>query len=721
MFIFGWGPRETLINSDAFDCPVCKTTTQRKHVRQRSWMSFFFIPILPISSSRDFIRCQACQSIIPIDAYLGQSNGPVRLSRQALMGMICGLFSLLTFCIARISIPNAICAIALGHVALRDIRKNHPNVDGRSLAIAALGLGYPALILSSAIGLSSLLRPGQFAGNERAEDSIEAIADPQGDPGTFRASDSPNEAFKNAEYQIASKRDQPAGRGNSPEAIEMAKLFSERIRELSDEVFTKGRKPLLQLSDGEYLTFCELHPDRVLFLVHVPSYRKFTSDAKKTLAQLSWLVAQSTTAGHFKGEAKLGVGLRGVLTYGDILLGTVPASTEDSVTAFRSGDKEELLKFFKAETPLDLPARGDLSGTPPPAPLVPAPVVPAPVAPAPVAPAPGRSKPGRSKPKIDFANKISVELTGSIENTSWGTTSIALSPDGKWLATGKMDDKLALFEVATGKPIGEPYPLSQAGQVTAVAFSAQGDHLVAGSYSGKTFAWQVSPDGSLLNEQEFFRFDSQIVTLATSPKFGFFIGASRKGTVAWQPFGLQKTQPRLMQQFQKEVCAVWLPSSGDEAMATDGARWIRFSLRDGEVSESDDLGIKSANLACFSRSGERLVIADSNTLHLTDLAQRTTRKSIKLPRGDMAYALKFHPQENWVAVGMRGKVALFDFDRAELIAYADAESVFYQTNLEFSSDGRSLAATSDSARDTIKLFRIGQSKLESTTPEEPQP
>ena len=702
-------------------------------------MSFFFIPILPISSSRDFIRCQACQSIIPIDSYLGQSNQPVRLSRQALVGMLCGLFSLLTFCIARISIPNAICAIALGHVALRDIRKNHPNVDGRSLAIAALGLGYPALILSSAIGLSSLLRPRQFAGNDPVEDSIEAIADPQVNPGTFRASDSPNESFKNAEYQIASKRDQPAGRGNSPEAIEMAKLFSERIRELSDEVFTKGRKPLLQLSDGEYLTFCELHPDRVLFLVHVPSYRKFTSDAKKTLAQLSWLVAQSTTAGHFKGEAKLGVGLRGVLTYGDILLGTAPASTEDSVTAFRTGDKEDLLEFFKAKIatdstvrdmsktvpnlpssdpfepqptpPLESPARGDLSVTTPPAPVVPAPEV----------PLPGRSKPSRSKPMIDFANKISVELSGAIENTSWGTTSIALSPDARWLAAGKMDDKLALFEVATGKPIGEPYPLLQAGQVTAVAFSAQGDHLVAGGYSGKTFAWQVSPDGRLLNEQEFFRFDSAIVTLATSPKFGFFIGASRKGTVAWQPFGLQKSQPRLMQQFQKEVCAVWLPSSGDEAMATDGARWIRFSLRDGEVSESDDLGIKSANLACFSRSGQRLVIADFNTLHLTDLTQRTSRKSIKLPRGDMAYALKFHPEENLVAVGMRGKVAIFDFDRAELIAYADAESVFYQTNLEFSSDGRSLAATSDSARDTIKIFHIGQSKLESTTHEEPQP
>ena len=294
----------------------------------------------------------------------------------------------------------------------------------------------------------------------------------------------------------------------------------------------------------------------------------------------------------------------------------------------------------------------------------------------------------------------------SIETTSWGTTSIALSPNGKWLAAGKPDDKLALFDVASGKPIGQPYSLPQSGQVTAVTFSAAGDHLIAGGYSGKTFAWQVTPDGRLTREQEAFRFDSEIVTLTTSPTFAFFMGASRKGTVAWQPFGNNKAQPRLMQQFQKGVHAVWLPVSGDEAMATDGSRLIRFSLRDGEASDSDDLGIKSARLAGFGRSGKRLVIADSNTLHLVDLTQVTSRRSIRLPRGEMAYSLKFHPQENWVAVGMRAKVALFDFDRAELIAYADAESVSYQKNLDFSSDGSLLAAASDSARDSIKLYHL---------------
>jgi hypothetical protein len=142
-----------------------------------------------------------------------------------------------------------------------------------------------------------------------------------------------------------------------------------------------------------------------------------------------------------------------------------------------------------------------------------------------------------------------------------------------------------------------------------------------------------------------------------------------------------------MQQFQKDVHAVWLPAGGDEAMATDGSRLIRFSLRDGEASGSNDLGIKSARLASFGRSGKRLVIADSNTLHLVDLTQVTSHRSIKLPRGEMAYSLKFHPQENWVAVGMRAKIS-------------------YQKSLDFSSDGRLLATASDSARDSIKIFRL---------------
>jgi hypothetical protein len=516
-------------------------------------------------------------------------------------------------------------------------------------------------------------------------------------------------------------------------------------------MFTSDKKPLLQLSDGEYLTFCELHPDRCLFLVHVPSYRKFTGDAKRALAQLAWLAAQATAAGELKGEAKLGVGLRGVLTYGDILIGTAPASSEETVTPSREGDKDDLIAFFidpapSASDPIASsrdPSSGSTPGpralaqndpaaaTPdtifdPPATSAPgvAPGVPSadPFVPLPSPQAAGRpsprdvasSKPNpsakpareRDKPKVDFVNQISVERIGTVENTTWGSTSIALSPDGKWLATGKLDEKLALFETSSGNPIGQPYPMTQFGQVTAVAFSATGDHLIAGGYSGKTMVWQVMPDGRLQNEREMIRFDGEVSALATSPKFSFFIGTSRKGTVAWQPFGPNQAAARSIKPFEKDVHAVWLPASGDEGVATDGSRLVRFSLRDGEIKGFDALGIKNVRAASFSRSGKRLAVADSNTLHLFDLTAAPTLRSVKLPRGELAHGIKIHPQETWIAVGMRGKVGIFDFERAELVAYADTESVSYQKNLDFSADGNVMATTSESSRDKILLFRL---------------
>ncbi len=64
------------------------------------------------------------------------------------------------------------------------------------------------------------------------------------------------------------------------------------ILEVRDTAFTKGKKPLFQLSSGQFITYVELHDDRALFLVHVPEYRKFSDEAKKQLAELAWTVAQ---------------------------------------------------------------------------------------------------------------------------------------------------------------------------------------------------------------------------------------------------------------------------------------------------------------------------------------------------------------------------------------------------------------------------------------------
>src|SRR5947209_911546 len=65
---------------------------------------------------------------------------------------------------------------------------------------------------------------------------------------------------------------------------------------------------------------------------------------------------------------------------------------------------------------------------------------------------------------------------------------IALSPDGKWAATGATDKKLRLWNTETGKLHGEP--LEHEGPVYPVAFSADSKTVVGGSDRGAKL-WEV--------------------------------------------------------------------------------------------------------------------------------------------------------------------------------------------------------------------------------------
>lgn len=698
MLIFGWGDRPKFVASGSFPCPVCKTDTNYVHLRHRRWLTFFFIPVIPLSKPFDTVACQKCQSSIPIEAVHGEpvSNAvPSRLSWSALYAMLASIFALLTFCIFSISFPVALCSVIVGHLVLKEIRRSHPDFEGRWQAITGLALGYPALLLSLCVGVYTISQKTPRDEESRAT--------------SFGFTESSNEAFKNAEYEIASKRDKPAGRGNSPQAIELANTFASRMNELASEVFTSSRKPLVQLSDGDFLTYCQLQNDRCLFLVHVPSYRRFTKDAKKTLSELAWIVAQSTTAGKFQKQSKLGVALRGVLTYGDICLGEIPASTEDNIEPFTVGKKEDLIAFFELSqtakppevNPFE-PIEPDNSSIEPSKPTV---IDDIPSESIQKEPEPSRKR----KPppaEAEFDNQIPINLVTTIVNNSWGNASIAFSPNGKWLAVGKSDEKILLFNATNGEQVFELVGLRELGKVNALTFSSDGSYLIAGGYSGQMLFWKVESDGRLTDLVKGFRFESQVEEIIASPKFPFFMGVSRKGTIAWQPHSANASQPRLLQEFTKDATTIWLPTSGDQAKATDGERLLTFSLRNGEISDSDQVGIKRPDHACFDAFGQRLALVDNNTLYLFDLSQGLDKRMLNLPRGERGHAMTFHPNGKWLAVGMGGKVGIADFVKGEWIAFVKTNSVHYQSKVQFAPDGNFLATTSATAQGSIKIFRL---------------
>ncbi|HWB10664.1 MAG TPA: c-type cytochrome domain-containing protein [Pirellulales bacterium] len=74
-----------------------------------------------------------------------------------------------------------------------------------------------------------------------------------------------------------------------------------------------------------------------------------------------------------------------------------------------------------------------------------------------------------------------------------GVQTIAVSPDGKWLATAAADNSIKLWDLATGQPARAI--TGHAGVVTALRFSADGTKLFSGSADKTIRSWQVA-DGA---------------------------------------------------------------------------------------------------------------------------------------------------------------------------------------------------------------------------------
>jgi WD40 repeat protein/HEAT repeat protein len=68
--------------------------------------------------------------------------------------------------------------------------------------------------------------------------------------------------------------------------------------------------------------------------------------------------------------------------------------------------------------------------------------------------------------------------------------SVALHPNGKWLATGSADDTAQLWDLETGKPLLSE-PIRHTSDVAHVAFHPTGDQLVTAGFDRKALVWNV--------------------------------------------------------------------------------------------------------------------------------------------------------------------------------------------------------------------------------------
>ncbi|MCE9526500.1 MAG: DUF4190 domain-containing protein [Planctomycetales bacterium] len=282
----------------------------------------------------------------------GPPPPPASLSMGALFSLVASLAApvFVCACMPYLTAVIALVGVVLGHIALIKIGRSRGTLSGGGLAIGGLCIGYPVMLMGLTFSALGLLPKSEHQAASVPYDA-----------------NSPSERLKAAERKINTDSEGIA-HGNSPEAKVMAEKYAKTMKTLREAFFTKG-KGGPSLSGGNFVTYCELHDGRCAFITHVPEYRKFEGDAKDSLAEIAWQAAQMTVADTLDEGDELGVGLKGVLLYGKVMVGRVIIAGDEKrgLDHESKSDEARLEPFFELEPeemPKDPPIKLDEPGEP---------------------------------------------------------------------------------------------------------------------------------------------------------------------------------------------------------------------------------------------------------------------------------------------------------------------------------------------------------------------
>lgn len=769
MIIFGWRTRESTTGAGTFVCPVCRSAQVFRRVTYRRWFTLYFLPVIPLGQVGEQFQCRGCLQrfshpplSLPSDeapgvtALADDGSGmpspfaaprewaPARTSSLAVASLICGLLSPLFLLACNLSLFTSLAAIVTGHLARREINRSGGRVGGNGQALAGLIAGYLLLAVSTAVLVVFLVafRHGweqarESSGNGQAS-AREASAE--------TAAGTSSERLRDAEFSTLTAGPAGPATGNTPRARQLAADYSRSLKAMRETLFSAERDRIFRLTDGQFVVHCELHEDRCAFIVHVPAYRDFSAEAKETLAIGAWQIAQQAVASALEPGAELAVGLRGTVLYGAVMTGRV-TSDEEQRGVFAQGERDALLAFFpspgldgeepmaddglpgkspseQADSPPELPNEADepqsLPQTAPePIPqmppqlahqLPPQPALqPAPQSPPPLAariPAPVES-PLNITPSVPrAAQELDIQLVHRFPEMGWQIQSLAFSADSRWLAAGKMDRTVLIFDMETGRRLAEATELRDLGQVECLAFAPDSGFLLAGGSSGLTQVWPLEPSGQLGTAVPLYRHARAARVLVTSSASRFLLSGGADGMLAWQTYGREPVDVRTLKAFERNVLAVHLPTAGFEALATDGRALLRFDLRRATESKPQPLARSGVHAAAFSDDGTQLAISTGSELRLWDTASCQELQTLKGNAGEIQWSVRYHPHRRWLISGGRGQAHVWDLETARSLATIDLGGVLYIQVLAISPDGRLLAAIPSAAGQTLTVVRL---------------
>ncbi len=283
-------------------------------------------------------------------------------------------------------------------------------------------------------------------------------------------------------------------------------------------------------------------------------------------------------------------------------------------------------------------------------------------------------------------------------------SSVAVSPDGKTIASASEDTTIGLWNLATGKPV-HPALLGHTKGVMTVAFSPDGRYLASGAEDGQVLLWNAAQNYSY---QSLLTKNAWVYTLAFSTD-GKYLAASftDKSVVLWSTIDQSITCPSIngISENQAFTVIAFSPDSKVLAVGNNDGQLTFWSpatcqqsgeaIDTGQLTKnSDPTSVKEVTSLAYSPDGKQLAIGETDYLLVLDA---TTRQLLREPAvihsNYRIQSIAYSPDSRTMALGMAdNSIVLIDSATGQTIG----QPLFGQRgsirSVAFGSDGHSLVS-----------------------------
>jgi len=312
------------------------------------------------------------------------------------------------------------------------------------------------------------------------------------------------------------------------------------------------------------------------------------------------------------------------------------------------------------------------------------------------------------KPSIELLNVLQQAVLegrerNRLETHSDAVVSVSLSPDGKTLASGSLDNTIKLWDVTTGKEIRTLKGHSKA--VVSVSLSPDGKTLASGSYDKTIKLWDVTTGKEIRTIKGHSK---SVRSVSFSPDGKTLASGSWDNTIKLWDVTTGK-EIRTIKGHSSGVLSVSFSPDGKTLASGSEDKTIKlWDVTTGKEIRSlkgHSSGVLSVS---FSPDGKTLASGSQDkTIKLWDV---TTGKEIRTIKGHSSgvWSVSFSPDGKTLASGSEDKtIKLWDVTTGKEIRTIKGHSSGV-LSVSFSPDGKTLASGSED--NTIKLWDVTTGK-----------